>query len=159
MQQPQILYSKDLNPNPGSNLENKESDELAKFRAAWKAEVEQRQRHEGPGTAGSSSRGKEPEVAQAQQFEQNPLLHRPAPRGVTGIAQDLTATKPVTIHPAIQNGTLVATPVSAKMEDALAVYRKAVQHEQKGDLDAALFSYRQAFRMVRVQTSTIRLHF
>lgn len=34
------------------------------------------------------------------------------------------------------------------LADALDVYRRAVQHEQRGELDDALRSYRQAFNLV-----------
>ncbi|KAG6891596.1 hypothetical protein C0992_002635 [Termitomyces sp. T32_za158] len=42
---------------------------------------------------------------------------------------------------------LATTPLPQKLNSAVDVYRRAVQREQSGDLDDALFLYRQAFRM------------
>ncbi|KAF8906271.1 hypothetical protein CPB84DRAFT_1844520 [Gymnopilus junonius] len=54
-----------------------------------------------------------------------------------------------TDHPALNNGEIVKPPAfrSTTLERALNVYRRAVELEQKSELDQALILYRQAFRL------------
>ncbi|PBK99706.1 hypothetical protein ARMGADRAFT_985571 [Armillaria gallica] len=100
-----------------------DSEELKRFRAEWKAEVEHRKAVAEPNTkdVGDNS-------------EHKPVHHLPLP----------TPSSPT--KPQHRVSALSHAPPSEAQGSALAVYRSAVAHEQLGDLDVALRLYRQAFR-------------
>ena len=51
-------------------------------------------------------------------------------------------------HDAPPTQSVPSTSAHTSLASALDVYRRAVQHEQRGELDDALRSYRQAFNLV-----------
>lgn len=118
---------------------DQESDELARFREEWRAELAKRKAE-----ASINTKGKQPELV-LDSGKPATRVYRP-PIRKTDDSSGASAIKKLA-HPAIQDGKLeaVASPV---LNNALGVYRQAVQHEQKGELDAALGLYRQAFRLV-----------
>ncbi|KAG2011808.1 hypothetical protein CC2G_011879 [Coprinopsis cinerea AmutBmut pab1-1] len=134
-------------PNP---KEPEDSEELARFRAEWRAELARRKAAEQ-----SEQKGKQPEETQGQaeaKLSTRNANHRPPIRALTtgahvpgGSAQKQQV---LPLHPAIQDGKLAsALGKSSTLSAALQVYKQAVQHEQRQDLDTALILYRQAFRL------------
>lgn len=114
--------------------QSQESEDLRKFREAWKAEVQRRRGH----TSLSSTDYRDDERhLKDEDGEHDGILattseDTPRPRG-----------KVPTVHPT-STSTVHLNP---KLSVALDVYRRAVQCEQRGALDDALTLYRQAFRM------------
>ncbi|KAL1740863.1 hypothetical protein HDZ31DRAFT_46621 [Schizophyllum fasciatum] len=111
-----------------------DSDDLRKFRDAWRAEVDQRRRGHAPHASTDSGSTRDG----ADDDEAEPLASTstheasPHPRGKVPTAHP-TSTSTVHLNP--------------KLTAALDVYRRAVQAEQRSALDDALSLYRQAFRM------------
>lgn len=100
-----------------------DSEELKRFRAEWKAEVEHRKAVTEPNAKGV-----------VDNSEHKPVHHLPLP----------TPSSPT--KPQHRVSALSHAPPSEAQGSALAIYRSAVAHEQLGDLDVALRLYRQAFR-------------
>ncbi|KAG7445001.1 uncharacterized protein BT62DRAFT_933415 [Guyanagaster necrorhizus] len=100
-----------------------DSEELKRFRAEWKAEVEHRKAIAEPNIKGI-----------VDNSEHKPALNLP----------QHTLSPPT--KPQLHVSALSNVPLSEAQGSALAVYRSAVAHEQRGDLDEALRLYRQAFR-------------
>ncbi len=100
-----------------------DSEELKRFRAEWKAEVEHRKAVTEPNAKDV-----------VDNSEHKPVHHLPLP----------TPSSPT--KPQHRVSALSHAPPSEAQGSALAVYRSAVAHEQLGDLDVALRLYRQAFR-------------
>ncbi|KAF9477585.1 hypothetical protein BDN70DRAFT_810414 [Pholiota conissans] len=141
-------------PAKGKLKVDAENPDLIRFREEWLAEL-RRQGKQVPATVvspnsealsshGAAGAGK---AAVAGIFRAAPgpsvvlsALSGDAPKQIA-----LTRTLPAS-HPAIKNGG-VTTKQSHAFERALEVYRQAIEHEQRGELDDALLLYRQAFRM------------
>ncbi|TFK29703.1 hypothetical protein FA15DRAFT_663871 [Coprinopsis marcescibilis] len=131
-------------PDPGLS-QPEEPEELARFRNEWRAEVQRKKALEGHG------KGKEPETQLQADSELKPAnlsasINRPPPR----IANTATssAAQPVERHPVIVDGDMAAVvTASGRLKNALDIYKQAIFHEQKGELDSALVRYRQAFRL------------
>lgn len=112
------------------------AEELARFRAEWKADLDSRLRNtEVPSHS----------TTLAQQAPDPPSNREPAPKHVA---------KPVVSHATGDNVTLTPSrgpgftePLLPQHAKALGLYRRAVTHEQRGELDEALRLYRQAFRL------------
>ncbi|KAL0065803.1 hypothetical protein AAF712_007106 [Marasmius tenuissimus] len=99
-----------------------ETDDLKRFREAWREEV--RTRKGGPGAGSSKSRD-------------NTTLRTSEDEAASGRSEE--DTRPTSHLAAAIASNSTASP-------AVAIYRQAVVHEQKGELDEALQLYRQAFR-------------
>ncbi|OCH87518.1 hypothetical protein OBBRIDRAFT_837296 [Obba rivulosa] len=123
-----------------------DSDELARFREEWKAEV----------------RKKVQPVAHVEPSSHpNAVVHDAAPEATKGAPHDVEAAttspasprSPVRAFSAVTPAgpKYVATdrvaPLSRNLRAAVEVYRRAMQFEQESNLDEALRLYRQAFRM------------
>lgn len=95
-------------------------DELARFRAEWRAEVQARR-------AGHAEPS-EPAVPLPEQKVQLPLASasRPTPKGIVSGFPN--------------------APLSSRQDAALAIYRTAVEQERLGELDEAVRLYRMAFQ-------------
>jgi len=100
------------------------SEELAKFRERWKAEVQTRKAHTEGEAATSSSRATGPPLV-----AHTPIVQQPA------VAQSSTS------------GHVTSNPVPKTTSSSLDIYRRAVLAEQAGDVDEALQLYQQAFRI------------
>ena len=142
-------------PLAGLNT-NDESVELARFRAEWKAEVERRRNHSDDSAQSTKEKtvdGKEDNAIARWGVDKKYLLNKPATRATAGArtsgSTEQAAPTVATSHPAIRDGIITQAATSEKHERALVYYREAIEHEQSGHLDAALASYRQAFRLVR----------
>jgi F-box protein 9 len=139
-----------------------ENPELARFREEWLAELRRQgkalvntsaaaQPKSPLGAAGSG----EPLLASNSQHPVTQALSAPSP-GPLALSADApkqtipTRTLPAS-HPAVTNGG-IATKQFHVFERALEVYRQAIEHEQRGELDEALRLYRQAFRLVCLAT-------
>ncbi|KAF8074834.1 hypothetical protein FPV67DRAFT_1408248 [Lyophyllum atratum] len=123
-----------------------EPQELARFRAEWLAELQSRK-------AAKSLAGKQVNLALASEPQQgtsktvakSPVI--PAPFPQVGPSTPTIAGVPPALAKFTPSAQLVDSPLPHKLGSALSIYRRAVEHEQRGELDDALVLYRQAFRM------------
>lgn len=111
-----------------------DSDELARFREQWRAEVKQRKaptrpsQHDAPPSESNASDKAAPAIsAEAAKSPSSP-------------------TRPLANSVARPHHTAVSAHVSKGLAAAVEVYRSAILHEESGDLDGALRLYRNAFR-------------
>ncbi|EMD38956.1 hypothetical protein CERSUDRAFT_104245 [Gelatoporia subvermispora B] len=100
-----------------------DSDELARFREQWKAEVRKK---------------KGQPVAQTVVGPSTSPRSLPRPRAFSGATTSVS-------RPVVTDNS--AEPLNRKLRAAIDLYRRAVQCEQQSNLDEALRLYRQAFRM------------
>jgi F-box protein 9 len=115
-------------PAPSIPPPDQEPEELAQFREAWKAEVQKKKAppptNESPDARLSpSSQPPQPEPESQPGLSSHTIAGSPVP--------------PITTH----------VNASRSLGSALEIYRRAIKHEQRGELDDALLLYRQAFRM------------
>ena len=121
-----------------------EPEELVRFRQQWLEEVRSKKKappsqaqdaSPAPAAFSSAESPEGPAHARAP-----PAHHSTQRRPSHGAHTATLATKrpPATVAPA---------PFGPALQRAVEVYRKAVQHEQRGELDDALRLYRTAFRM------------
>lgn len=107
-----------------------DSEELERFREAWKAEVRRKRAdkssHPEPQTLGES---KPPRIQDFDEPPKSPLKHVEPPLFVP------------------QSGQVPIQDLSQRTQDALQIYAQAVAHERLGNTDEALHLYRRAFRM------------
>ncbi|KAF9454313.1 hypothetical protein P691DRAFT_754796 [Macrolepiota fuliginosa MF-IS2] len=132
--------------------QEEEPSELARFRAEWRAELENRKRarqtelHPQASTAGVApgsgpSTSTKPATKSTEVAFVIPIL-KPKEQ------DSKTVTTSTGLHPAVtSDGKIVHQKRTKAFDNALGLYKQAVHHEQAGDLDEALSLYRQAFRM------------
>ncbi len=136
-------------------MATKDNPELIRFREEWLAEL----RKQGKvlrvaQDASTSKAGNAPEPGvsddQAQPLHPSgPSSYQPAAPHVSEITSTAPLVAKITTHPAVKNGEIVKQfPASKVVQTALEIYRRAVDHEQRAELDEALLLYRQAFRLV-----------
>src|ERR1700761_9086669 len=124
-------------------------DEHARFREEWKREVEHRRNPQSAQPSASPSASKR-RIWLPTSSESDPsggAVSGPptATSSEFGSSSDTVSGSPIAFAPTSAFFNTSAIPSSVR--HALAVYRRAVQHEQSGKLDEALALYRQAFRM------------
>ena len=136
-----------------SSKEDDDTAELARFRQEWLTELHLR-KAELPFTVTTI-------LAESTQQSQSPLSAIKDPRGQilkNGSLLEATSSREVvlnrrnlTTHPALNEDGRIAPSfqISKALESALNIYRRAVAHEQRGELDQAIHLYRQAFHLVR----------
>ena len=145
--------------------EENDTVELARFRQEWLAELHLR-KAELPGTVTTSR------TAFPAESTQQPALS--ATKDPTGHIFKENESSPVATfsrevvpnrrnlatHPALNEDGRIAPSfqISKALESALNIYRRAIAHEQQGELDQAIRLYRQAFQLVcgRVFTNGIQ---
>lgn len=113
------------------------TEELARFRAEWKADLNNRLKQ---------TWGGKPEPSQEASA---PSSTGVANEDVGGTAELKRPAKPI-LSPTLPDagfGTVIADALHPAQARALEIYRKAVAHEQRSELDEALRLYRQAFRI------------
>ena len=115
-----------------------EPSELVKFREEWLAELRRRK-------ASSDTN-----VPASVVIPDIPSI--PTDFGTSNVPNSPGPSHPLpAAHPALGGGEILSqSNVSTNLETALSIYRQAVEHEQRSDLDRALQLYRQAFRLVCV---------
>ncbi|KAL1666433.1 hypothetical protein GGF50DRAFT_50651 [Schizophyllum commune] len=116
-----------------------DSDDLRKFREAWKAEVQRRRGHDHHSSTDSTAYDTADNTQDGQDDSEclpstSTGAPDPAPR-IRGKVPTVHPTSTSTVH------------LNPKLTTALDVHRRAVECEQRGALDDALTLYRQAFRM------------
>lgn len=133
-----------------SSNEKLESEDLKIFRQEWLQELQKRNfatsmRKLDSGPAGTStisprqSEGSQ-NVAETRNLVTN-VNRSKEPRNMLD-------------HPLVRNGEIRNEDfMPHSLKKALDIYRRAVSHEQTGELDEALLLYRQAFRLVYPLTS------
>ncbi|KAF8967612.1 hypothetical protein BDZ97DRAFT_2056725 [Flammula alnicola] len=133
-----------------------ENPELIRFREEWLTELRRRKAEvnsaasSGGATVASGS-DEQPPVGTSQSPTGRAFIGTPvAPLASSGSAPKApvpTRGLPTT-HPAVNDGGITTRfHASKSLETALDIYRQAVEHEQRSDLDQALLLYRQAFRL------------
>ncbi len=120
-----------------SQVSSEEPEELVRFREQWLAEVRSKKKAPQSQDAGSA-----PPAAAFEALPPPQVLLRPATIHHVQAA----------IHhnpPAVRRlpSSIGPAPLGPALQRAVEVYRKAVQHEQRSELDDALHLYRSAFRM------------
>lgn len=135
-----------------------DNPELIRFREEWLAELRKQGKvlraAQDASTAVTSKEGNAPEPGTSDDQAQpphpsGPSSHQPPAPHVSETAPTAPLTARVTTHPAVKNGEIVKQfPASKVVQTALEIYRRAVDHEQRSELDEALLLYRQAFRLV-----------
>lgn len=128
---------------PTTNERN-DSDELARFRDAWKAEVQQRKEQH------DHIQGTQPPASRQPIFSENRELHEQtlSPNVGSSIPLGYSATHLLTtVQP--EPTARVTEPIdfTKNQASAIEVYSRAIAAEQAGDLDGALRLYRSAFRL------------
>ena len=116
--------------------------ELARFRHEWLAELQRRKAGtvSGTNTAASTS----PDSSQPQSSKRNGSALE-----ATSSQRPVLGHRNLTTHPALdEHGRTTSSSSSKVLESALKIYRRAVVHEQRSELDQALLLYRQAFHLV-----------
>ncbi|KAJ3890709.1 hypothetical protein GG344DRAFT_48962 [Lentinula edodes] len=114
-----------------------ESEELRKFREEWRAEV-RRRNGVGSVTRSESTEASDwPDTASLNVFSTS-----------SGPASSGYATSVATVPPTPSASFHVSTapPLSQVSSLAVSIYREAAIHEQRGELEEALYLYRSAFR-------------
>ena len=137
-----------------SSKEEDDTAELARFRQEWLAELQKRKPElsgtvTSTGTTAISIRQSQPPLSDtkdpARQIskENESSLEATSSRGVV-------PSRNLATHPALNEDGCMAplSQTSKALESALNIYRRAVAHEQRGELDQAILLYRQAFRLV-----------
>ncbi|KAF7356532.1 hypothetical protein MVEN_00986800 [Mycena venus] len=120
-----------------AGMSNVDLEELAKFREEWKKEVE-RKKNPQPEPGPSKPRLQpivEYDISEAS--SSGTATPGPSSETISGTPSALATT----------SGYFNASGVPSAVRNALAIYTRAVQHEQSGQLDTALSLYRTAFRM------------
>lgn len=149
-----------------STKDEDDTAELAKFRREWLAELQRRKAElsgTGQSTAGmaliseSTQRSRPPlsstkeSIGQTFKANENEIAHN---------AASSVPSRNLATHPALNEDGRIASSfqISTALELALNLYRRAVAHEQRSELDQALLLYRQAFRLVRGRVFAIVLN-
>lgn len=131
--------------------------ELVRFRQEWFAELHRRK-------AGSSAVTSTTAISpESTQQSQPPVSGTKDPIGhtfkesesaleatSTSSGKALSSRRNLATHPAFNEDGRITSPfqISKALESALNIYRRAIEHEQRSELDQALLLYRQAFRLV-----------
>jgi F-box protein 9 len=137
-----------------SSKEEDDTAELARFRQEWLSELHLR-KAEIPGTVTTNTGT----AISAESTHQSlaPLSAIRDPTGQILKENDSSSSREVvlnrrnlTTHPALNEDGRIAPSfqISKALESALNIYRRAVAHEQRGELDQAIHLYRQAFHLV-----------
>jgi F-box protein 9 len=122
-----------------SQAVDEDREELARFREEWKKEVE-RKKNPQPEPGPSKQR---PELNVLAEYDLSETTS-------SGTATPGPSSETISGTPAaLATGSKYfdASNVPPAIRTALAIYTRAVQHEQSGQLDTALSLYRQAFRL------------
>ncbi|KAJ6619845.1 hypothetical protein B0H10DRAFT_2023678 [Mycena sp. CBHHK59/15] len=114
---------------------NADLEELARFREEWKREVERKRNPPPPAEPVLSADHYITEDASASSTP--PAQPGPSSETISGTPAAFAST----------SGYFNSSAIPSAVRLALAVYKRAVKHEQEGQLDEALVLYRQAFRM------------
>ncbi|KAI0630558.1 hypothetical protein C8Q77DRAFT_212597 [Trametes polyzona] len=122
---------------------SEEPEELVRFRQQWLEEV--RSKKKAPATQDSSvpaaTSSAAPNSPDAPAQPRSPPAHHPTHRRLShGAPSSPSAARRQSI-------SVAPPPLGPSLQRAVEVYKKAVQHEQRGNLDEALQLYRTAFRM------------
>jgi F-box protein 9 len=142
-----------------ASKEEDDTTELARFRQEWLAEL-QRRKAELSGTVTSTCTTTALSAESTQQ-SQPPLSGTKDPTGhiskenessleTTSSREVVPSRRNLATHPALKEDGRMAPSfqTSKSLESALNIYRRAIAHEQRSELDQALLLYRQAFHLV-----------
>ena len=119
-----------------------ETDDLKRFREAWREEV--RMKKGVPGTISSNTKKTLIASEDAGPSGATPVLPQIPDSLPTSTNEITSGHSEEDTRPTSHLAAAIAT--NNTRSPAVAIYRQAVLHEQKGELDEALHLYRQAFR-------------
>ena len=141
--------------------EEYDTAELAIFRQEWLAELHRRRKADLSGTVTSTGTGTTAISAESTQQSQPPLSATKDQTGqifreneslleTTSFREVVRSRRYLATHPALNEDGQMVPPfqTSKTLESALNIYRRAVAHEQRSELDQAILLYRQAFHLV-----------
>jgi F-box protein 9 len=141
-------------PKPTGKAPSEDDDEpqeLARFRREWVAELQKKTDiHSAAPTSYDPTNVTQPPIAVNPRWE--PWSTSAAPQNYPGPSSRTITGQPSALsNVSISSSSIErgAAPLPRTVSSALNVYRQAVEHEQRGELDDALLLYRQAFRTVR----------
>jgi F-box protein 9 len=123
---------------------NADLEELARFREEWKREVQQKRKAGEPKAPPERPRTRTVQLGELD-FEIPEDTSSGTATPQPGPSSETISGSPSAFAPPSQHFNNAAIP--AGVRHALVIYKRAVEHEQSGQLDAALALYRQAFRM------------
>lgn len=125
-----------------SGVQTEVSEELARFRQQWLEEVRTKQKAHATQDDTHYPPSSSTQVVEASAYlaPHSPPAHRTTHRRTSHHEEHTVVTK---LGPPRE----AAVPFSPTLQRAVEAYRKAVQHEQKSELDDALRLYRTAFRL------------
>ncbi|PIL25140.1 hypothetical protein GSI_13029 [Ganoderma sinense ZZ0214-1] len=126
-------------PGSKSGVQTEGSDELARFRQQWLEEVRKKKTHTSQDDTRATTSSKAVEAA-THSPPHSPSAHRTTHRRTSHHDEPAVVIKPGAPREAVAQ-------FSPTLQRAVEVYQKAVQHEQKSELDDALRLYRTAFRL------------
>lgn len=130
--------------------------ELARFRQEWLAELRLR-KAKLSGTVAGAGTGTAPISVDSTQQSQPPLSGTKEPirqilkeNGSTLAREAVPSRCLRATHPALNEDRRIASSfqISKALESALDLYRRAIAHEQRSELEQALLLYRRAFHLV-----------
>jgi len=146
--------------------DKEENPELARFRAEWLEELNRRKATLAPSSSSTAvlsavtKNNVEEASTPSESSSRSPQAQIFPSRSQKTTTVGASSQNTLQSHPAVQNGIIIQPagfPASSTLARALAVYRRAIEHEQKSELDEALRLYRQAFRMVCLTTSCVNM--
>ena len=146
-----------------SSEEEDDTAELARFRQEWLTELHLR-KAELPSTvtitrttvpaisaeSTESTQQSQPPLSATKDSTGQVLKENESSLEATSSREVVLNRRNLTTHPALNEDGRIAPSLqnSKALESALNIYRRAVAHEQQGELDQAIHLYRQAFHLV-----------
>ena len=137
-----------------TSKEEDDTAELARFRQEWRAELDRRRKAElSTGTTGISAESTQqssPPLSATKDSTGQIFKENYSSLGATPSREVVPSRRNLATHPALNKDGRMAPPFqpSKSLESALNIYRRAVSHEQRSELDQAILLYRQAFQLV-----------
>jgi F-box protein 9 len=123
--------------------------ELARFRQEWLAELQRKLSGTVTGTATSAST--QLPTKESIRYTNESILE------ATYSQEPIPSHRNLVIRPASKEDVRTVAS-SSLISKALKIYRQAVAHEQRNELDQALLLYRQAFRLVCFRVFTMKFN-
>ncbi len=117
-----------------------DSDELARFRQQWLEELRAKKKV----PASEEVAGSAPSASTSADVPAHPHPHPHSHSSQQRGSHDASSPPPAARKPAAR---VTPAPMGPALQRAVDVYRKAILHEQRSELDDALRLYRTAFRM------------
>ncbi|KAI0832067.1 hypothetical protein BC628DRAFT_1336193 [Trametes gibbosa] len=124
-----------------SQVVSEEPDELVRFRQQWLEEVRSKKKASSSQDGSSAPAAITPASTSTSAHPHSPPAHHPTHRRPShgALSSPLLGKRP--------SASVTPAPMGPALQRAVEIYKNAVHHEQRGELDDALRLYRTAFRM------------